>query len=263
MSSDEIVRRYDYKGDAKRVYDVVKAGGVAICPATIGYGIITSDPRKLEEIFLTKQRAATKRHAMVGSYPVHRALHAMDRLGREIVDHLVLDLDLPLAVIAPFNKDHPMFKKLDDVTMDAASVNGTIAILVNAGPFQDELTKLSLADNQPILGSSANISQTGTKYRREDIQPELNEIADIALDYGLLKYNMYRRSSTMIDFSGPKPEIVRIGACYEIIKDALWRHFKIETPEDPGLEANPFGHLKTQKPLESLEKLIAAPKIKV
>lgn len=226
MSSYEIVRRYDYKADAKRVYDVIKAGGVAICPATIGYGIITSEPRKLETIFLTKQRAATKRHAMVGSYPIHRVLHVMDKLGREIVDHLVLDLDLPLAVIAPFNKEHPMFEKLDDVTMEAASVNGTIAILINAGPFQDELTKLSLADNQPILGSSANISQTGmsnfakyihkqrlatinadyneftnvyekgTKYRREDIQPELNEIADIALDYGLLKYNMYRRSST-------------------------------------------------------------------
>ena len=65
----------------------------------------------------------------------------------------------------------------------------------------------------------------------------------------------------VIDFSGPKPEIVRIGACYEIIKDALWRHWKIETPEDPGLEANPFGHLKHQKPLASLEKLITTPKI--
>ena len=166
MASEDVVRRYDYKGDAKRVYDVILAGGVAICPATIGYGIITSDPRKLEKIFLTKQRNATKRHAMVGSYPVHRALQVVDKLGREIVDHLVLDLDLPLAVIAPFNRDHPMFKKLDDVTMDAASVNGTIAILINAGPFQDELTKLSLADNQPILGSSANISQTGMSADR-------------------------------------------------------------------------------------------------
>lgn len=62
----------------------------------------------------------------------------------------------------------------------------------------------------------------------------------------------------MIDFSGPKPEIVRIGACYEIIKDALWRRFQIETPEDPGLDKNPFGHLKTPKPLESLQKLIDA-----
>lgn len=161
MSSDPTLGRYNFKADAKRVFEVVQNGGVAICPATIGYGIITSDPRKLEKIFLTKQRAATKRHAMVGSYPVHRELHVMDKLGREIVDHLVHDLDVPVAIIAKFKKDHPMFQKLDEVTMDAASVNGTIAILINAGPFQDELTKLSLAANLPILGSSANLSQTG------------------------------------------------------------------------------------------------------
>lgn len=136
-----------------------------------------------------------------------------------------------------------------------------------------------------------NNSAIGTKYRREDIQQEINDIADIAIDYGLLKYNRYQRSSTstyspgeslappnlhtlivvcltnpcyniVIDFSGPKPEIVRIGACYEVIKDALWRNFQIETPDDPGLEKNPFGHLKNQEPLESLEKLIAAPRIK-
>lgn len=153
---------FDFKEDARRVFDVLQKGGIAICPATIGYGIITSDPRKLESIFLTKQRAATKRHANVGSYAVHRELHVMDQRSRDIVDHLVHDLDVPLAVIAPFKEDHPMFKKLDEVTMRATSVDGTIAILINAGPFQDELTKLSLAANLPILGSSANLTQTGT-----------------------------------------------------------------------------------------------------
>jgi tRNA A37 threonylcarbamoyladenosine synthetase subunit TsaC/SUA5/YrdC len=162
MSSEAKLGHYfDFKGDARRVFEVLQKGGVAICPATIGYGVITSDPRKLETIFLTKQRAATKRHANVGSYATHRELHVMDQRSRDIVDHLVLDLDVPLAVIAPFKEDHPMFKKLDEVTMQAASVNGTIAILVNAGPFQDELTKLSLAANLPILGSSANLTQTG------------------------------------------------------------------------------------------------------
>jgi hypothetical protein len=62
----------------------------------------------------------------------------------------------------------------------------------------------------------------------------------------------------VIDFSGPTPEIVRIGACYEIIKDAMWRRWKIATPEDPGLQSNPFGHLKTPPPLRSLEELIGS-----
>ena len=63
----------------------------------------------------------------------------------------------------------------------------------------------------------------------------------------------------VIDFSKPTPEIVRIGSCYDIIRDALWRRFQIEIPQDPGLEKNPFGHLKTPAPLESLQRLIDGP----
>jgi hypothetical protein len=63
----------------------------------------------------------------------------------------------------------------------------------------------------------------------------------------------------VIDFSKPTPEIVRIGSCYDLIKDVLWRRFQIEIPEDPGLEKNPFGHLKTPAPLASLQRLIDGP----
>jgi tRNA A37 threonylcarbamoyladenosine synthetase subunit TsaC/SUA5/YrdC len=152
---------FDFKEDARRVFEVLQNGGIAICPATVGYGIVTCNPRKLEHIFLAKQRAPTKRHATVGSYAVHRAVHVMDQQSQDIVDHIVHDLDLPLAVIAKFQENHPMFGQLDEVTMDATSVDGKIAVLVNAGPFQEELTKLSLAANMAILGSSANLTQTG------------------------------------------------------------------------------------------------------
>lgn len=188
--------RPSVEADAQRVYEVLKAGGIAICPADIGYAVMTCDPRKLEKIFLVKQRAATKRHAMIGSYAIHKDLHVMTPQHAEIVDHLTQDLGLPLGVIAPFKKDHPMLKAIDDVTMDACAVNGTISILTNAGRFQDELTKRTHADNLPILGSSANLTGTGTKYRIEDINPEILDIADIVINYGLLKWHIHARSST-------------------------------------------------------------------
>ena len=62
------------------------------------------------------------------------------------------------------------------------------------------------------------------------------------VDYGLQKYHRYRRSSTMIDFTNM--EVVRIGACYELIGDVLGRHFGVELPPDPGLEALPSGHVR-------------------
>ena len=39
-------------------------------------------------------------------------------------------------------------------------------------------------------------------------------------------------------------EVVRIGSCYEVIADVLARHFGVELPPDPGLEALPSGHLR-------------------
>lgn len=62
----------------------------------------------------------------------------------------------------------------------------------------------------------------------------------------------------MIDFSGPKPEIVRIGVCYDVIKDHMKRFWNIDIPNDPGKEALPHGHLKNLPPLASLERLVAS-----
>ncbi len=62
----------------------------------------------------------------------------------------------------------------------------------------------------------------------------------------------------MINFNGPKPEIVRIGVGYDVIKDHLKRFWDIDIPSDPGLSALPSGHLKTLPPLQSLERLVAA-----
>lgn len=97
----------------------------------------------------------------------------------------------------------------------------------------------------------------GTKYVVQDINHEILDIADLVVDYGLVKFGYHGRSSTMIDFSGPKPEIVRIGVCYDVIKDHLKRFWDIEVPSDPGASTLPSGHLKMLPPLESLKKLVS------
>ncbi len=153
--------RPDVQADVKRVFEVLKAGGVAICPADVGYAIMTCNPKSLEKVFMTKKRGATKRHAMIGSYAIHKDLHVVSPRNREIIDHFIHDLRLPMGIIGRFKEDHPLLKNVDAVTMEATSVNSTISILTNAGTFQDELTKLTFAENMAVLGSSANLSGTG------------------------------------------------------------------------------------------------------
>jgi hypothetical protein len=155
---------------------------------------------------------------------------------------LVEDHDLPVAVISSFREDHPLLRALGDEALAASTDGGTLAMLLNAGNFLQSVTREATEQGQPLFGSSANLTGTGTRFRAADIQPELRAVADVVVDYGLQKYHRYRRSSTMIDFR--TMEVVRIGSCYEVIAEVLKRHFDVELPPDPGLEALPSGHLR-------------------
>jgi len=152
----------DIKKDAKQAFDVLRSGGIVIIPAKMGYAIGCSSTSALEKVFTTKRRGAHKRHAMGGSYTLHKELHVMEPEHAEIVRCLVQDFDLPLAVIAKYNPDHPIMKNVDNTTLDALTVDGTLAMLINGGALQDELTRLMMEANLPLLGSSANLSGTGT-----------------------------------------------------------------------------------------------------
>lgn len=151
----------DIKADARRIFEVLQSGGIAVAPASMGYTIMTSNDAALERIFLAKERGSHKRHAMGGSFALHQRLHNISSQNAEIVKCLVQDFDLPLGVVAPYHADDPILKNIQPQTMEAASVGGTLAMLINAGSLTDEITKLTMEASLPFLGSSANISGTG------------------------------------------------------------------------------------------------------
>ena len=234
--------RPDIKGDARRAMDVIKGGGGVIFPVDVGYTFIGGSAPTLQRIFTTKGRAEHKRKAMVADRALQDEIHVLDSRARDIVRCLTEDYDLPLGPIAPFRLDHPMIRKLEAYTMRGSTVGDTLAMLVNAGPFHAEMCRLSREEEQPLFGSSANLTGTGTRFRVEDIQPELRAVADLIIDYGLRKYHHYRRSATLLNVQ--TLEVVRVGACYDLISDIMKRHFDVELPPDPGLDRLPSGHLR-------------------
>jgi tRNA A37 threonylcarbamoyladenosine synthetase subunit TsaC/SUA5/YrdC len=232
----------DIAGDARRAVDAVAAGGVVIIPTEVGYAGIGGNEAALLRFFQAKGRGAHKRNAMIGSLGIHEEVHDAPPRAREMVRALVEDYDLPISAIAPFRAGHPLLRKLGEDALAASTEGGTVAMLMNVGRLEAEMARLSLEENQPLFGSSANLTGTGPKFRAADIQGEILGCAELVIDYGLQKYHRYRRSSTMIDFT--TMEVVRIGACYELIGDVLGRHFGVELPPDPGLEALPSGHVR-------------------
>lgn len=214
--------------DARKAFDTLQAGGIAIFPVDVGYTIAGGSQLSLQRIFQTKGRAATKLNAMVGDMDIHRSLHVLEERERAMVQAITEEYDLPLGVIAPYRPEHPLVQRLDTTSLAGSQKDGTIAMLVNAGPFHAELCRLSREEGFPIFGSSANLTNTGTKFRMQDIPDELKQIADTVIDYGLRKYHGYQRSATLINFQ--TMEVVRVGSCYELIADVLKRHFGVELP---------------------------------
>jgi hypothetical protein len=165
---------------------------------------------------------------MVANLAIQSEVQRCTPRGRDIVRAIVEDYDLPLGCIAPCRLDHPMLAALDAETLAASTRKGTVAVLLNAGHFHAELTRLSHDALFPLFGSSANLSLSGTKFRIEDIEPEIIAIADIVIDHGLQRYHFYRASSTLLDVD--TLEVVRFGSCYADIAYVLKRHFGAELP---------------------------------
>ena len=213
---------YDFEGDAERAMAVLRRGGIAILPMDVGYSLIGGSKAALARIFEAKGRASDKLNAMVGDHAIHEAIHLVDQRAQDVVQALTVDADLPLGVIAPCDLSHPLLRVID---LDGSNKDGTIALLMNAGSFHGAISRLSLATGHPLFGSSANRSLQGTKFRVEDMEPEITAIADIIIDYGLRKYHPYGASSTLLDVTDMT--VVRKGACFELITDTLRRRFDI------------------------------------
>ena len=221
----------NFREDAQDAFKVMQEGGVAIMPMDVGYSLIGGSAAALKTIFTTKQRTPSKLNAMLGNDDLHRELHVVSERGRDIYQAICHDYDLPLGLIAPCRPDHPLLQKLDSDTYERSTKDNTLLMLVNAGQFHAEITRLSLQNEHLLFGSSANLSMSGTKFRVEDMQPEIKAIADIVIDYGLMKYHPYQASSTLLDVE--TCTVYRFGVCYENIVDIMQRHFNVVLPPRP------------------------------
>ena len=221
----------NYRDDAARVYETLVAGGIGIIPTDVGYVILGVARDAIWKIFEVKRRKPDKLNAMCGCLEMHRDLHVLDDDRRAVVSAIVGDANLPMGTVAPGRLDHPALASLDRDVLDQTTDEGTIAMLLNAGPLLDELARIAFSDDRLVIGSSANISLRGVKFRAGDIEPEILDAADIVIDYGLSRWNRYGRSSTMIEVG--RMRVVRYGSCFDLIDDLLRRRFGIALPPDP------------------------------
>jgi tRNA A37 threonylcarbamoyladenosine synthetase subunit TsaC/SUA5/YrdC len=226
----------DPEADADCVIAALRAGGAAIVPLDVAYAVFGHSAASVSAIYRAKGRSFAKPNGTLGNLDMFRELHRVDQRARDVVGAVVADYGLPLSFVAPFRADHPFFAALDPFVMERSTRAGTLDLLLNAGPLHAVLARRSLEAGFPIVGSSANRSLAGSKFRLADIEPEVREIAAVALDYGLSRYaNPAGISSTIIDLRDYS--VIRYGVCFPQIRDILARHFAIELPDAAPLAA--------------------------
>jgi tRNA A37 threonylcarbamoyladenosine synthetase subunit TsaC/SUA5/YrdC len=217
----------DFAADARRVFDTAADGGVSIFQVDVGYAIVGNAEPAIRKIYEAKERSFSKPCGMFGNWDMFNSFIEIDDRARDVVSTIIHDNKLPFSIVAPFNAQHPIFANLTDFVIGNSTKAGTIDLLMNAGPVHDEIARLSLENLMPVLGSSANTSMTGSKFRLEDVEQPVRDAADLQIDYGLCKYNNDRGlGSSIIDLSDYST--IRVGCCYDQIREILREKFDIK-----------------------------------
>ena len=152
---------FNYEADAERVYDVLKQGGISVIPSHVGYVIVACDPEAIWRIFRAKKCKPEKLNAVCGCREMHLGLHDLPDDRRAIVTAITEEWDLPMGTAGKVHMDHPAIAGLPEDTLAQTTYEGTLAMLLNAGPLMDKIARLAFADNRMAIGSSANVSLQG------------------------------------------------------------------------------------------------------
>ena len=220
------IEGHDVNADAERVFDCVLNGGIAIIHLDVAYAVIAHTADAVRKFYVAKRRNLNKPTGIVGNQQAHEALHVLPEFQREIVRTITQRHDLPLAVIAPYRSNHPLLRRLDPFVLSQAVKGDTLNILLNAGALRTAIADLAIGRGILFVGTSANTSLAGSRYRLNDIEPEVRAVADIEIDYGPSKYaNAEGLSSTMIDFTTYR--VQRAGVCFDEIARIMQSDFGV------------------------------------
>jgi tRNA A37 threonylcarbamoyladenosine synthetase subunit TsaC/SUA5/YrdC len=220
------------QADALKAFRIMKAGGVAVLPLSVSYAIFAHTARGVERTFELKQRVQTKPNGVIGNWDIFADVMEVEARDRDLVSCITRDHNLPLSVIAPFRRDHDWLRTVEFGALRRATKGNTMDLLINAGSLHNELARMSWESATPLMGSSANVSLTGSKFTLDEVQESLRNGCDIVLDYGRSPYaNPHAIGSTIIELPGWR--VLRFGGCYEQQAAIIEKQFGVALPARP------------------------------
>ncbi len=184
---------------------VSRKGGVIAFPTRCLYGLGADafNPEAVDRIFKIKQRPAQKPILILIDDPVR-----LKRLVKNVsgTAAAIMDLFWPGKITL-------VFEARADVPPYLTADTGKIGIRLPGHPVAAALVREL---QQPLTGTSANVSGRPGCHQIGDLQPEVTEKLELILDAGPLKGG---RGSTVVDVTGQVPQVLREG---EVSQKDLW-----------------------------------------
>lgn len=216
--------------DARRLHDLLRAGGLALACTDTGYGLVAMGGDAVRRIYELKGRPMTKPCVTVGSMPIlDEVTQGISPRTRAWIARATVRW--PLAVIAHLNPRSRLLAQRDPVVAEQSQHAGTIALFFGVGPLLQRVAELAFAEGEVVVGSSANVSGTGNNYRLEEVPPEILGAVDLVIE-GTPRFSSRRRlASTILDLT--REQFQRRGVEFDAIAASWQAEVAGDTPASP------------------------------
>ncbi|MBL8610541.1 MAG: Sua5/YciO/YrdC/YwlC family protein, partial [Myxococcales bacterium] len=222
------------EADAKRMYDLLAGGGLALARTNTGYGLVAMKSSAVRRIYALKGRSAQKPCVTVGTMAI------LDDVGTDIEAEtrgwLARAVSRwPMAVIARINRRSRLISSFEPFVASQCTKADTIATFFGVGELISRTAAIAFEHGQLIVGSSANLAGTGNNYTIDEVPDSIRSAVDLELDYGQAPFVSDRKlASTILDLT--REEFQREGVAFAEVERS-WREFVAERDGAPSRTA--------------------------
>src|SRR4030042_4158365 len=209
---------------SNEVYKTIKAGGLALLPDGIGYGLVGNSESSIRRIYQLKQRPLTKPLTHYMNFQHSQNVANISLNDQELIQRITEIT--PCCFVVPY-KESKYFKNLGAFPLSQSTKDKTVALFFERDdPLVKRLLEQSSREDFALIVSSANTSGEGNSYTIEDVPSSIRNGADLVVySFSPCQYKPQesltkkKLGSTLIRLPGRK--LIRKGVMLDLISKLL------------------------------------------
>lgn len=205
----------------EQAYQLILRGGLVLFPTDVGYALLGHSDSSMQLMYRIKERPLTKPIVVIGNREVLANVAVVTSRERGLIE--AVTENFPCAFVVRANRDSVMLRNLAVWVRTQLVTDDRIAVFLNTGRLTEELVARAARDRVLIVGSSANPSGSGNRYRLQDVEGSIAGSVQGIVDGGNCRYtHPLKRGTTIVDFENLAIE--RVGIKYDEISKLLVEH---------------------------------------